>query len=538
MARKAGLHYRWQIPGKRPLNILQTIGNGGAFLDYDNDGNLDILLVGPKLALYRGDGHGHFTEVTTAMGLAKLSGHFLGCAVGDYDNDGYEDLYITAYRGGLLLHNAAGKRLRDVTAQAGLASQPWGTSCAFADFDGDGFLDLFIGNYARFDATSPQLCPQGGILTSCSPTKYVPLPGVLYHNLSGRRFEEVARGWHVKTSGNTLGAACADFDGSGRIGLAVANDELDGDLFRKQHAGHFTNINVSSGTATDRFGHRHGGMGIDWGDYDNDGRPDLFVTTFAHEDKCLYRNLGEGVFEERGVETGVASALEPYVSFGCKFADFDNDGWLDLMIASGHVQDNIARIKRAETYRQPLEMLRNTGGHPAAFVRVTGSASLDKLAPMVGRGLAVGDYDNDGRMDALVVDSEGPPRLLHNETGTGRQAAGGKNGSSAVPNAPACHWLGLTLIGTGRSNRDAYGASVTLEAGSQRQVRLCRTDGSYLSASEKRVHIGLGPAAQVEKLTVRWPSGRVESYAPVQADRYLMLREGAARAAPATASAH
>ncbi|HZP82091.1 MAG TPA: VCBS repeat-containing protein, partial [Chthonomonadaceae bacterium] len=167
----------------------QTIGNGCAFLDYDNDGNLDILLVGPKLALYKGDGHGHFSDVTQATGLDKLSGHLLGCAVGDYDNDGYDDLYISGYRAGLLLHNEAGKSFRDVTREAGLKPQPWGTSCAFADFDGDGFLDLFIGNYARFDATSPQLCPQGGILTSCSPTKYAPLPGVLCHNLSGRRFE-------------------------------------------------------------------------------------------------------------------------------------------------------------------------------------------------------------------------------------------------------------------------------------------------------------------------------------------------------------
>jgi hypothetical protein len=277
-------------------------------------------------------------------------------------------------------------------------------------------------------------------------------------------------------------------------------------------------------------------MGVDWGDYDNDGRPDLFVTTYHNEPKSLFRNNGNGTFTDKSQNNGIARATLSSLAFGAKFLDADNDGWLDILIANGHVQDNIAAIDRRQAYRQRMQLLRNLGGTDPHFQDISASAGLERLAPMVGRGLAVGDYDNDGRMDALVVDSEGPPRLLHNETGTGRQAAGGKNGSSAVPNAPACHWLGLTLIGTGRSNRDAYGASVTLEAGSQRQVRLCRTDGSYLSASEKRVHIGLGPAAQVEKLTVRWPSGRVESYAPVQADRYLMLREGAARAAPVTAS--
>jgi hypothetical protein len=397
----------------------------------------------------------------------------------------------------------------------GLKPQPWGTSCAFADLDGDGFPDLFVGNYVQFDASLPQLCPQHGILTSCTPTNYLRLQGVLYRNLAGRRFEDVTRLWNAGTSGNDLGVACADFDASGHIGLAVANDELDGDLFRNRNEGHLVNINAPSGTRADRFGHRHAGMGIDWGDYDNDGKPDLFVTTFAHEDKCLYHNLGEGVFEERGVETGLASALEPYVSFGCKFADFDNDGWLDLIVASGHVQDNIAQINRGETYRQTLELLRNTGRLPIAFERVTRSAGLGKLAPIVGRGLAVGDFDNDGRMDALVVDSEGAPLLLHNET-----------------RAPG-HWIGFTLIGTGRSNRDACGAVVTAEIGRQRRMRVCHTDGSYLSASDRRVHFGLGKATAVDRLEIRWPDGQVDTYTRLKAGRYLTLREGKSR--PATA---
>jgi hypothetical protein len=505
---RAGLNYRWVIPGRRPLNILQTIGNGCAFLDYDNDGNLDILLIGSRLALYKGDGAGHFTDVTHSTRLDTLHGHFLGCAVGDYDNDGYDDVYISGYRTGILLHNEHGSYFQDVTKQAGLKPQPWGTSCAFADLDGDGYLDLFVSNYVQFDASTPQLCPLNGIQAACSPTTYHRLQGVLYHNLAGRRFEDVTVAWNARPSGNDLGVACADFDGSGHVGLAVANDALGGDLFRNPNGGRMVNISIVSGTSYDRFGHYHSGMGIDWGDYDNDGRPDLFVTTFAHEDKCLYHNMGGGAFEERGVETGVASALEPYVSFGCKFADFDNDGWLDLIVASGHVEDNVAQIKNGESYRQPLELLRNTGRPPITFERVTRSAGLEKLGPIIGRGLAVGDFDNDGRMDVLAADSEGTPVLLHNETRT-----------------PG-HWLGLKLVGKRRSNRDAYGAVVTVEVGKQRWMRLCRADGSYLSSSDKRVHIGLGKADHVERVTVRWPDGHVEIRTGLPIDRYLSWTEG------------
>src|SRR5579871_6578159 len=218
VAKTAGIHYRWEIPGKRPLNILQTIGNGCAFLDYNNDGNLDILLVGPKLALYRGDGHGHFTDVTHETGLDTLHGHFLGCAVGDYDNDGYDDIYITAYRGGVLLHNEHGQGFRDVTREAGLAPQPWGTSATFFDADDDGKLDLYIGDYVQFGPqTQPQLCNYHGVMAGCAPTDYRPLRGVLYHNLGGGRFQDVTHTWGLdRISGRTLGVAAAPFGPDGR----------------------------------------------------------------------------------------------------------------------------------------------------------------------------------------------------------------------------------------------------------------------------------------------------------------------------------
>jgi hypothetical protein len=508
----AGLNYRWALPAKRPITIRYSMGNGCAFLDVNRDGDLDVLLVGDKIALYRGDGRGGFRDVTQEAGLDTLRGRFLGCAVGDYDNDGFADIYLSGYLSAALLHTEGGGRFRDVTAAMGLRAQPWGISCAFVDLDGDGYLDLFVCNYVAFGPDShPQLCAAGGAMTSCSPGHYPALHGIVYQNRGGRGFRDVTTAWNAHTSGADLGVACADFDGSGDVGIAVANDARAGDLFRSRiHSGsvRLENVNTSSGTAGDRFGHYHAGMGVDWGDYDNDGRPDLFVATFAHEDKCLYHNRGQGLFEEQSVETGVASALEPYVSFGCKFSDFDNDGWLDLMVASGHVQDNASAVSPKESFRQPLELLHNTGRPPVAFERVTRSAGLGKLPPIVGRGLAVGDYDNDGRVDVLVVDGDGGPLLLHNET----PAAG--------------HWIGFKLVGAGRSNRDAYGAVVTVEAGGRRLTRECRADGSYLSSSDSRVHFGLGKVDRVDRVTVRWPDGPVETRKGPPVDRYITWPEG------------
>jgi enediyne biosynthesis protein E4 len=509
-ADSAGLRYRWQIPGKRPLNILQTIGSGCAFLDYDGDGKLDILLVGAKPALYRGDGAGHFTDVTHQTGLDRLRGHFLGCAVGDYDNDGYDDVYLSGWRTGVLLHNEHGRGFRDVTREAGLAPQPWGTSCAWGDLDGDGYLDLYVCNYVEFGPnTIPQLCTAKGaggrdVRLACEPGAYRALKGVLYHNLGGRRFEDVTRAWGAdKTAGAGLGAAFGDFDGTGRIGLAVANDERPGDLF--EWAGkRLRNVGVESGTASDA-GHVHGGMGLDWGDYDNDSRMDLFVCTFEGQVKDLYRNQGGGLFQDASAAVGIHHFTRHLVAFGCKFLDADNDGWLDLLIANGHTYDNVADVLPGRRYRQPTQLLYNVSA--SRFLDASPSAGIEQMPPIVGRGLAVGDYDNDGRMDALVVDAEGKPQLLHNET-TG-----------------AGHWLSVRLVGT-KCNRDGYGALVTARAGPLTEVRACHADGSYLSSSDSRVHLGLG-AAQKASLTVRWPDGHTDTWNDVACDRRIRLREGA-----------
>ena len=468
-----------------------------------------MLLIGAKLALFKGDGKGTFRDVSGAAGLTSLSGHFLGCAVGDYDNDGFPDVYVSGYRTGLLLKNEGGARFRDVTKTAGLGPQPWGTSCGWADLDGDGYLDLYVTNYVDFGpATQPQMCKfntekYGIVEGGCGPRFYKPRKGVLFHNRAGRRFEDVTKTWGMATqAGKGLGVAFADFDGTGRLGFAVANDEMPGDLFQNTAAGRLENIGIASGTAYGADGDAHAGMGLDWGDADNDGQIDLFVTAFHNEPKSLYRNDGGGMFTDTSFSSGIGSASLPYLSFGCKFLDADNDGWLDLMIANGHVLDNIDKIERT-TYRQPTQLLRNQAG---SFEDVTGQAGPDLSRPIVGRGLAVGDYDNDGRVDALVADSEGKPLLLHNE---GAAKQGG--------------WIGFTL--RSKEGRDAYGASVTVVSGGQKRVRQCHPGGSYLSSSDPRVHFGLGDATSVEAVLVRWPDGTEQSFRDLTPGKYHTLRQ-------------
>ena len=502
VATSAGLHYHWEAPTRRPLTILDTIGNGCAFLDYNNDGNLDILLVGPKLALYQGDGKGHFTDVTALVGLNSLSGHFLGCAVGDYDNDGYPDIYITGYQTGILLHNVGGKRFVDVTRTSGILPSSWGTSAAFTDIEGDGKLDLYVGNYVRFDASSQQYCQTNGVETSCPPGIYDGVPGRLYHNLGKGHFADVTKLWGMQSSrGKTLGVAFADIDHSGRQSLALANDEVPGELYQNRGTS-FANIGAASGIAYSNVGQPQAGMGQDWGDYDGDGRLDLAVMTFSSELKPIYHNGGNRLFTDDSIQLGLSNVVIPYVAFGVKWLDADNDGWLDLLITNGHTADNIAETGQGYTYRQPTLLLKNQLG--THFVRVP-QPDLDR--PLVGRGLATGDYDNDGRVDALVVDSEGEVLLLHNET------------------PKAGHWLLLRLIGH-RGNRDGYGAEVTLETTQRKLFRHCHADGSFLSSSDPRLHFGLGTENRVRKITIRWPGGNIQTLSDVAADHILTVEEG------------
>lgn len=527
VADQAGLRYAWKLD-KRPLTILSTIGNGCAFWDYNNDGNLDVLLVAARPGLFQGDGKGRFRDVTRTSGLAALGpDRFLGCAVGDVNNDGWPDLYLSGWRTGRLLKNQNGAYFQDVTRAMKLAPQPWGTSCGFADLDNDGWLDLYVAGYVEFGPeTKNQCCAfemKDTILRSaCGPSAYPSRKGVLYRNQAGVSFRDVTAAWGANAhSGHGLGVAFADFDASGSVDFAVANDDVAGDLF--QNGGgdrRLKNVGAESGTAFEPGGDVHGGMGADWGDHDNDGDLDLFVATFRDEVKSLYRNDGQALFSDVSPDNGVERATWPYVAFGAKFLDADNDGWLDLMLANGHVKDVVHYFEDSK-FRQPPQLLHNKGGRAPTYQDISATAGRDFARTLLGRGLAVGDYDNDGRWDALVVDNEGKPLLLHNE--------------SAVPKGA---WIGFRLVTPGGStgNRDAYGAVVTVTVGEHRWVRQCQPGGSYLSSSDPRVHFGLGRRAgvavawagtgKVDRVAVRWPDGTTQTWHNVPSGRYFTLTQG------------
>jgi enediyne biosynthesis protein E4 len=503
VAKEAGLDYQWTVQGKRPLNILQTIGNGAAFLDYNNDGNLDILLVSLTPALFMGDGKGHFIDTTETSGLKSLKGHFLGCAVGDVNSDGYSDIYLTAYRGGILLQNNAGKGFKDVTASAKLPAIAWGTSATFFDLDKDRQLDLYVCNYAKFGPkTLPQLCKYSNYDSACGPRFYQPEKGILFQNNQGK-FNDVTASWKGENvQGKGLGVIAADTNGKGLFNIIIANDEVAGDFLIHQGK-QFSNQAVEAGTAYDSEGSVHGGMGTDCGDINNDGKLDLFVATFQNEVKCLYLNEGNNLFTEIGASAGL-QASKPYVTFGAKFFDFNNDGKLDIVLANGHVQDNINAIDKTAEYKQPIQIFQNQDGK--LFTDASLLINEKDRTPIVGRGLATGDYDNDGKIDVLVVDSEGSPILLHNE-------------SKDIGN-----FITLALSGV-KSNRDAYGAIVTVEADGKKITEYCHSDGSYLSASDKRVHIGIGSATE-GAITIQWPSGAVQKFSKVLSNKFYKVTEG------------
>lgn len=504
VAKEAGLRYEWKPSGNPPYGILQTIGNGAAFLDINGDRNLDLLLVGPHPALFQGDGKGHFVDITVSSGLSKIAGHFLGCATGDVNNDGQTDIYLTGYREGRLLINRGGT-LTDASTRSGLSPQPWGTSAAFADVDNDGDLDLYVGNYAVFGpTTSPQLCVANGVKTSCGPREYEPIKGTLYEGDGTGKFRDITRKWNaLDISGKTLGVAFADYDNSGRPSLYLANDEMPGDLLRNTGM-KFETVGAVAGVAYDSSGNLHGGMGTDWGDFDNDGKLDLFVATFQNEVKNVYHNDDGVTFTDRAMSLGMSAAV-PMVAFGSKFVDFDNDGLLDICIANGHVQDNIAVIDKSMTFRQPIQLFRNAGS--AGYTDMSLSLGDVTKRTIVGRGLATGDYDNDGKVDILAVDSVGKPVLLHNQ----------------VPTAHS--WIGF-MVSQPAGLRDATGTKITIRAGTDSLTRFVHTDGSYMSASDPRVHVGLGSRSAIDSVVVVWPDKKTDTYSNLGLNRYWRVSRG------------
>ncbi len=499
---------------KSPLSILQTIGHGVGIIDFDEDGLYDVILAGhDKIAAYKNLGDMKFADVTAKSGL-KAKGFWGGPAVGDIDNDGHDDLYISGYDCVALYRGNGKGAFEDITSRSGLEVKPiysgkcpeWRSSAGFVDYDRDGWLDLYVCRYAEFGPSTPNLC--GGanstIQYSCSPDVYEPQRGSLYQGAGNGKFVDRTKALGLHTSGGrSLGVAFGDYNDDGLVDIAVANDGRAGDLFTNHGKAGFKNDGVRSGTAFNAYGHVHGGMGIDWGDYNADGKLDLFVTTYQNEAKCLYRNLGKGVFTDGGLDAGLAERMDRWVSFGAKFVDFNRDGKEDLIVTSGHVIDNTAAIYPGTVYKQPVQVFYNKGG---AFDEVT-----DRLAPSarrlaVGRGLATVDLDNDGLQDAIVTDHDGSPMILHNQdTNTNR-------------------WISLKLRGT-KSGRDAFGARMTVTSSSLNMLRTVSNAGGYMSANDPRQFFGLGDSDAAD-VGVVWPSGLKQQWNGLKSGRFYTLTEG------------
>jgi tetratricopeptide (TPR) repeat protein len=520
-AHAAGLRFRYD-PGETPLRqIPEVMGGGVGLLDYDGDGWLDVYCIqgGPFPPdpsrppggdrLFRNRRDGTFEDVTDSAGLSALPlGYGHGGAVGDYDNDGRPDLFLTRWRRYVLYRNRGDGTFEDATDRAGLGGdRDWPTSAAFADLDGDGDLDLYVCHYLRWDPAQPKICrdPETGAYSSCSPLQFAALPDHVFRNEGGRFADVTAAAGIVDAGGRGLGVVAADLDGDGRIDLFVTNDQTANFLFRNLGGFRFEEVGHIAGVAGNASGGYQAGMGVACGDVDGDGRPDLAVTNFYGESTTLYRNLGSGLFADSTAASGLAIPSRHLLGFGAAFLDVDDDGRLDLLTANGHLD----RLP-GTPYAMPMQLLLGDGGR---LRDVTATAGPALTVPRIARGLAVGDLDNDGRLDALVVDHAGPLGYLHN-----RATGGG-------------HFVVLRLEGTG-SARDAVGARVRVTAGGRTQVAWRIGGGSYQSASDGRLHFGLGTAARIESIEVQWPAGRLQRFVDLVADRGYGLREGRAEPSP------
>jgi hypothetical protein len=524
-AAAAGLTFTHVNGASGQYYMPEQMGAGAALLDYDNDGDLDVFLVqteGPS-RLFRNDliagGDGvrrlRFTDVTERAGLAvRAVIHGMGVAVGDYDNDGRLDLFVTGFGGAALLHNDADGTFTDVTSRAGVADTLWSTSAAFLDYDRDGDLDLFVAHYLDFSIAGNKVCRDAlGARDYCSPRAYQPVPSRLYRNDGGARFTDVSESAGVrKAYGAGLGVATGDYNEDGWLDLYVANDATPNQLWINQRNGTFADEGVLSGAAFNASGNPEGSMGIASGDVNLDGHEDLFVTNIVGETYAMYVNDGHAVFEDVRVRTGISALTAPYTGFGTDWIDYDNDGLLDLFVANGAV--NIVESQRGQPlpFKMPNQLLHNTGGR----FEDAGAAGGDAFRkPGIGRGAAFGDLDNDGDVDLVVTNNAGPALLLVNQ---------------AIEHGPPNHWLTIEVRQPG-NNRFAFGAWIGVErTGKPTLWRRVRSDGSYLSARDARIHVGLGAASSVDAVVIRWPDGTEERRTGIAADRRMTLnREKPAR---------
>ncbi len=495
--------------------LIETMPGGVALFDYNDDGLLDIFLVnGGRVTspmqlpekfdrrnprywnrLYRQNKDGSFTDVTEAAGLANagVGNYGMGVAAGDYDNDGFTDLFVTSYGKNILYHNNGDGTFTDVTAKAGVAGGGWSVSAGFFDFDNDGHLDLFVTRYMEWDTKHSKTCG-GAWQTYCPPGEFPATTNLLYRNRGDGTFEDVSEKSGITAKkGRALAVAFADYDDDGFTDIFVANDGMQQFLFHNNGNGTFTECALESGAALSADGKPLSGMGAVFQDYDNDGKPDIIVTELPREIYGLYHNDGDGSFTNRSLESGLGALTAGSSGWGVGLEDLDNDGWKDLLVAQSHVLDNVEAIDHSLHYLEPPLLALN---HNGRFERADSGITM----PVAGRGLAFGDLNNDGWMDAVVTVLGGHPIVLLNR--------GGKQ-----------HWLTITLRGT-RSNRDGLGARVRVNG----QTRFATTAGSYLSANDKRLHFGLGDS-DIATVDVSWPSGAHQTLKDVRADQFLEIRE-------------
>jgi enediyne biosynthesis protein E4 len=537
IARKAGLTDSVVFGGVDTKKyILETTGTGVAIFDYDNDGWPDIFIVNgtslnppastkaPTSHLYHNNHDGTFTEVTQKAGLTR-SGWGQGVCVGDYDGDGWEDLYVTYYGKNVLYRNNGDGTFTDVSEKAGVtgSGRSWGNGCAFLDYDRDGHLDLMVANYLDFDlSTAPPpgeraSCVWKGVPVMCGPQGLPAAKNILYHNRGDGTFEDVSRKSHIDQADGhySLSVSTLDYDDDGWPDIFVACDSTASILYHNNRDGTFTDVAITAGAAFNEDGRAQAGMGSTVADYNNDGKLDIFKTNFSDDTATLYRNNGNGTFDDVTYPAGLGLNTK-YLGWGTMFFDFDNDGWPDLLIVNGHVYPEVDTQHLGSTFQEPRILYRNNGN--GTFTDISADAGPGITAMNSSRGLAIGDLWNDGRLSAVISNMNAPPSLIVND----------------VPNAN--HWITFRLmgartplvleLGAHRSSRDAIGARITMKAGSRLFVDEVRSGSSYDSNSDMRVHFGLGSATKLDSVQVRWPSGLVEQFDKLAVDAIHTIKEG------------
>jgi len=520
VTKKAGIDFVHFKGTMGTSTILEEAGPGVCAADYDGDGYQDLYFVNgrdvynrgikARNALYHNNGDGTFTDVTDKAGVPG-NAYGLGCVWGDYDNDGFPDLYVTQYGKNILYHNNGNGTFTDVTEKAGVDGMDFGTmfhtGATFFDYDRDGRLDLYVGGYARFSPDSRQYCTtEIAARSSCPPAVYGGSPDVLYHNNGNGTFTNVTKAANIyQPKGVNLSVGAADYDDDGWPDLFVANDGLDAYLYHNNHNGTFTNIAMESGVALTADGNTMAAMCISLGDFNNDGNLGLYISDFQGAGDHLWHYNGKGSFDEVSDDAGITLPTKRVLSFGGGFFDYDNDGWLDLFIANGHVYPEIDHTSTEIRYKEINSLFHNERN--GKFTDVADISGDGFATPHAGRGVAFLDYDNDGNVDLVVANNGDPPLLLHNGGGTGN------------------HFVNFRLVGT-RSNRDAMGARVKLRSGGLTQIREIAGGGSYLSQSDLRANFGLGARTVAEEVEIRWPSGMHQTFHNVKADKFYLIIEG------------